>query len=157
MLIGERYRVVERLGTGGMATVLLAEDERLGRRVALKRLHLGSGPEVGERFRREARLGASLSHPNVVGVYDVVNHEDQVVLVMEYVEGRTLAEVLAEGAARPPGGRRPSPPARRRPRPRAQAGRGAPGRKARERARAATTAPSSSPTSESRRARSSPA
>lgn len=101
MLIGERYRVVERLGTGGMATVLLAEDERLGRRVALKRLHLGSGPEVGERFRREARLGASLSHPNVVGVYDVVNHEDQVVLVMEYVEGRTLAEVLAQGPLDP--------------------------------------------------------
>jgi serine/threonine-protein kinase len=101
MLIGERYRVVERLGMGGMATVLLAEDERLGRRVALKRLHLGSGPEVGERFRREARLGASLSHPNVVGVYDVVNHEDQVVLVMEYVEGRTLAEVLTQGPLDP--------------------------------------------------------
>lgn len=97
MLIGERYRVVERLGTGGMATVLLAEDERLGRRVALKRLHMGFAPDVGERFRREAKLGASLSHPNVVGVYDVVNHEDQVVLVMEYVEGRTLAEVLAQG------------------------------------------------------------
>lgn len=97
MLIGERYRVVERLGTGGMATVMLAEDERLGRRVALKRLHMGFAPDVGERFRREAKLGASLSHPNVVGVYDVVNHEDQVVLVMEYVEGRTLAEVLAQG------------------------------------------------------------
>ncbi len=101
MLIGERYRVLERLGTGGMATVLLAEDERLGRRVALKRLHLGSGPEVGERFKREAKLGASLSHPNVVGVYDVVTHEDQVVLVMEYVEGRTLAQLLEEGALSP--------------------------------------------------------
>jgi len=97
MLIAERYRVLERLGTGGMATVLLAEDERLGRQVALKRMHPGVGPEVVERFRREARLGASLTHPNVVSVYDVLAHEDQVVLVMEYVEGRTLADMLTEG------------------------------------------------------------
>ena len=96
MVIGGRYRVVERLGTGGMATVLLAQDERLGRQVALKRLHPEVGAEVAQRFEREARLGASLSHPNVVSVYDVLAHEDQVVLVMEYVEGRTLAEVLSE-------------------------------------------------------------
>lgn len=103
MLIAERYRVIERLGAGGMATVLLAEDERLGRRVALKRLHPGVGPEVAGRFRREARLGASLTHPNVVSVYDVIAHEDQVVLVMEYVEGRTLAEVLSDGKLGPEG------------------------------------------------------
>jgi serine/threonine protein kinase len=98
MRIGDRYRVIERLGTGGMATVWLAEDERLGRRVALKRLHLGFAPDVEERFKREAKLGASLTHPNVVGVYDVVNHQDEVVLVMEYVDGQTLAEVLSAGA-----------------------------------------------------------
>ena len=96
MVIAGRYRVVERLGAGGMATVLLAADERLGRQVALKRLHPELGSDVAQRFDREARLGASLSHPNVVSVYDVLVHEDQVVLVMEYVEGRTLAEVLIE-------------------------------------------------------------
>ncbi len=101
MRIGERYRVIERLGTGGMATVWLAEDERLGRRVALKRLNLGFAPDVEARFKREAKLGASLTHPNVVGVYDVVNHEDEVVLVMEYVDGQTLAEVLGGGAMAP--------------------------------------------------------
>lgn len=96
MVIAGRYRVIERLGAGGTATVVLAEDERLGRRVALKRLHPEVGAEVAQRFDREAKLGASLSHANVVSVYDVLVDEDQVVLVMEYVEGRTLAQVLSE-------------------------------------------------------------
>ena len=101
MVIAGRYRVIERLGSGGTATVVLAEDERLGRRVALKRLHPEVGAGMAERFEREARLGASLSHPNVVSVYDVLADEDQVVLVMEYVEGRTLAEVLIEDKLTP--------------------------------------------------------
>src|SRR3954471_366200 len=89
-LLAGRYRVLGRLGSGGMAVVVLAEDERLGRKVAVKRLHAESPEEAGRRFEREAKLGASLNHPNIVGVYDIVSDEDGVLIVMEYVEGRTL-------------------------------------------------------------------
>ncbi|MEA2475389.1 MAG: eukaryotic-like serine/threonine-protein kinase, partial [Thermoleophilaceae bacterium] len=70
-----------------MATVFLAEDERLGRPVAVKRLHGESTEEVARRFRREARLGAALNHPNVVAVYDIASDDEGVLIVMEYVEG----------------------------------------------------------------------
>src|SRR4051812_21677829 len=73
-----------------MAVVVLAEDERLGREVAVKRLHAESPEDAARRFEREAKLGASLNHPNIVGVYDIVSDEDGVLIVMEYVEGRTL-------------------------------------------------------------------
>jgi serine/threonine-protein kinase len=100
-LIADRYRVTERLGSGGMATVYLAEDERLGRRVAVKRMHAGSPEEVVKRFSREARIGASLNHPNVVTVYDTVTDEDSVVIVMEYVDGESLADVVRRGPMEP--------------------------------------------------------
>src|SRR5215210_6207614 len=92
-----RYRVVRRLGAGGMATVYLAEDERLGRRVAVKRLHADSPEDVAQRFAREARLGASLNHPNLVSVYDTVTDDDGVLIVMELVRGESLADALREG------------------------------------------------------------
>ena len=92
-----RYRVLGRLGSGGMAVVVLAEDERLGRKVAVKRLHAESPEEAGRRFEREAKLGASLNHPNIVGVYDIVSDEDGVLIVMEYVEGRTLRKLMDDG------------------------------------------------------------
>ena len=97
VLLAGRYRTVERLGAGGMATVYLAEDERLGRQVAVKRLHAESPQDMGERFAREARVGASLNHPNVVSVYDTVTDEDGVLIVMEYVEGPTFGQALADG------------------------------------------------------------
>ncbi len=100
-LLAGRYRVLERLGSGGMATVYLAEDERLGRRVAVKRLSAERPEEDAARFEREARLGASLNHPNVVAVYDAIASDDGVLIVMEYVEGRTLAAALAEGPLGP--------------------------------------------------------
>src|SRR5215208_5714543 len=100
-LLAERYRIVNRLGSGGMATVYLAEDERLGRRVAVKRLHAGTPDDTAKRFRREARLGASLNHPNVVTVYDTVTDDDSVVIVMEYVDGESLADVLRRGRLGP--------------------------------------------------------
>lgn len=100
-LIAGRYRVIERLGSGGMASVLLADDERLGRRVALKRLHVGAGPDVAGRFQREARLGASLRHPNVVTVFDVLQDEDRVTLVMEHVDGEDLSRLLSRGPLEP--------------------------------------------------------
>jgi serine/threonine protein kinase len=79
-----------------MATVLLAEDERLHRPVALKRMHPAIGAEVAVRFDREAKLGASLDHPCFVKVYDVLAEDEQVTIVMEYVEGPTLDEIIQQ-------------------------------------------------------------
>ncbi len=91
-----RYRHITTLGSGGMATVTLAEDTLLGRRVALKRLHATSDPRGLSRLRREALLGASVSHVNLVSIYDVVSSEDgDLVIVMEYVRGETMREALA--------------------------------------------------------------
>jgi hypothetical protein len=84
-----------------MATVFLAEDERLGRLVAIKRLHGESTDDVARRFRREARLGAALNHPNVVAVYDISSDDEGVLIVMEYVEGETLRDEIAEGPLPP--------------------------------------------------------
>ena len=94
MLAG-RYRVLERLGAGGMATVYLAEDERLGRKVAVKRLHSHSPEDAALRFEREAKLGASLSHPSLVTVFDTAADDEGVLIVMEYVEGENLADLMS--------------------------------------------------------------
>ena len=90
-----RYREIERLGVGGMATVTLAEDTVLGRLVALKRVH-ASGDERGAlRLKREALVGASLNHPNLVSVFDAQPQDDgDVMIVMEYVPGDTLADLI---------------------------------------------------------------
>jgi eukaryotic-like serine/threonine-protein kinase len=96
-LLAERYRVVRRLGSGGAATVLLCEDQRLGRLVAVKRLHTGSPEEMARRLHREARLGASLNHPNLVSVFDTESYDEGVLIVMEYVEGETLGDALRRG------------------------------------------------------------
>ena len=94
-----RYREISPLGSGGMAVVVLAEDMTLGRLVALKRVHaLGDG-RGRARVRREALVGASVSHPNLVSVYDVAVGEDgEQVIVMEYVEGETLRDALGRGS-----------------------------------------------------------
>ena len=85
-----------------MATVFLAQDERLGRLVAVKRLHGETTEDVVRRFRREARLGAALNHPNVVAVYDITaDDEEGVLIVMEFVEGPTLREEIAAGPLPP--------------------------------------------------------
>jgi serine/threonine protein kinase len=96
-LLADRYRVLHRLGAGGVATVFLAEDEKLGRQVAVKRLHAHSPGDAARRFEREARLGASLNHPSLVSVYDITTDPDGVIVVMEYVEGETLADALRRG------------------------------------------------------------
>ena len=93
---GGRYRLERPLGHGGMATVYLAQDEELHRPVAIKLLaeNLASDAAFRERFLREARLAARLSHPNVVTVYDAGEAEDgRPYIVMEYVPGTTLAEL----------------------------------------------------------------
>ena len=98
-----RYREIERLGAGGMATVTLAKDTLLGREVALKRVYGTGDPHGSLRLKREALVGASLNHPNLVSVYDAETEDDgDVVIVMEYVEGETLSDVLrARGRMRP--------------------------------------------------------
>ena len=101
MLLDGRYRVLRHLGAGGMASVLLCEDERLGRRVAVKRLHADSPADVERRFVREARLGASLNHPNLVSVYDTAVDDEGVLIVMEYVPGESLAAALRHGPLGP--------------------------------------------------------
>ncbi len=100
-MFADRYRVLRRLGAGGMATVWLAEDERLGREVAIKRLKTDAPEESLKRFRREARLGATLNHPNLVSVFDTVATDEGALIVMEYVPGRSLEELEAEGPMEP--------------------------------------------------------
>jgi serine/threonine protein kinase len=101
-LIGGRYRLVSPIATGGMGTVWEAWDERLHRRVALKQLHPqpGLSPDearlAGDRALREARITARLHHPHAVPVYDVVDHEGQPCLVMQYLSARSLQQLLAE-------------------------------------------------------------
>jgi serine/threonine protein kinase len=96
-LLADRYRTIKRLGSGGMATVLLAEDQRLGREVAVKRMHAESPDEVAKRFKREAQLGAALNHPNIVSIFDIETDPENVLIVMEYVSGGTLKDALARG------------------------------------------------------------
>src|SRR5215217_7829228 len=100
-LLGDRYRVRRPLGLGGMAQVLLCEDVKLGRLVAVKRLHAESPDDVERRFLREARLGAALNHPNLVSVFDTVVDDDGLLIVMEYVEGEALTRALRGGPLEP--------------------------------------------------------
>ena len=93
------YRIVDRLGSGGMGEVYLAEDERLGRRVALKVLppELAGHPERLARFRREARTVASLNHPNIVTLHSIEDEQGLHFLTMELVEGGTLVDRIVPG------------------------------------------------------------
>ncbi len=99
-IIDERYKVLSRLGSGGMADVFLAEDAQLGRKVALKLLHrrFAQDPDFVERFRREAQAAAGLQHPNVVGVYDRGSFDDTYYIAMEYLPGRSLKQVIRQEA-----------------------------------------------------------
>ncbi|HEX2071104.1 MAG TPA: serine/threonine-protein kinase [Thermoleophilaceae bacterium] len=96
-LLAGRYRCLSTIGVGGMARVYLAEDERLGRQVAVKQLHAAGPEDAALRFEREAKLGASLNHPNLVSIYDIATDEESVLIVMEYVDGETLQDALRRG------------------------------------------------------------
>src|SRR2546429_9492385 len=97
-LIDGRYRIRGRVARGGMATVYTAVDERLERTVALKIIHPAQSrdPHFLDRFTDEAKTIARLTHPNVVAVYDQGTHDGLPYLVMEFVRGRTLRDVLGE-------------------------------------------------------------
>ena len=108
----DRYEILQEIARGGMANVYLAQDRKLDRPVALKVLpaELSRDGTFVERFRLEAQAAASLNDPTIVAVYDWGQEQDTSFIVMEYVEGRTLRDVIARG---PDGaGRRPprSPP-----------------------------------------------
>ena len=94
-LFDGRYQVVRKLGAGGMANVYLAEDQELGRRVAIKILNdrHANDDQFVERFRREAKNAAALSHPNIVSIYDRGEAEGTYYIAMEFLDGRTLKEL----------------------------------------------------------------
>jgi len=100
-LLSERYQIKRMIGGGGMANVYLAYDEILSREVAIKvlRPEYANDPEFIERFDREAQAATSLSHPNIVNIYDVGEEEDILYIVMEYVRGRTLKEYIQQQGA----------------------------------------------------------
>jgi beta-lactam-binding protein with PASTA domain/predicted Ser/Thr protein kinase len=103
-IIDGRYRVLRRLGSGGMADVYLVEDQQLGRRVALKLLyrHLAEDVQFVERFRREASSAAGLQHPNIVSIFDRGEWDGTYYIAMEYVEGHTLKDIVRERGPAPP-------------------------------------------------------
>ena len=101
-LFDGRYRIQRKLGAGGMADVYLAEDQELGRRVAIKILNgrHANDAQFIERFRREAKNAAALNHPNIVSIYDRGEAEDTYYIAMEFLDGRTLKElIIGRGAA----------------------------------------------------------
>jgi eukaryotic-like serine/threonine-protein kinase len=104
-IIDGRYRVISRLGSGGMADVYLAQDQLLGREVAVKVLHhhFAEDHEFVERFRREASSAAALSHPNIVGIFDRGEWDGTYYIAMEYVAGRSLKTIVREAGPLDPG------------------------------------------------------
>ena len=95
-LVGNRYEIIEKIGSGGMASVYRAKDQRLNRFVAVKILknEYSEDTKFVTKFRQEAQAVASMSHPNVVGVYDVGEEDGMYYIVMEYVDGITLKKYI---------------------------------------------------------------
>src|SRR2546428_4739739 len=103
-VLGGRYRLVELLGQGGMATIYRARDNELDRDVAVKLLRpeYERDPDFGTRFRQEARAAGSLNHPNIVSVYDFGHDPAGAYIVMELIDGEDLASVIRRTGAVPP-------------------------------------------------------
>ena len=108
-VLGGRYRLVELLGQGGMATIYRARDAQLDRDVAVKLLRpeFGRDPDFLARFRDEAKAAASLSHPNIVAVFDFGEEQSDPYIVMELIDGQDLSSILRENGAAPAAAGRP--------------------------------------------------
>ena len=94
------YEVIESIGAGGMGEVYRCHDTKLGRDIAIKILHaeMASDPARLRRFEQEARAASALNHPNIVTIYEIGEHGATLYIAMEYVQGRTLREMLSDGA-----------------------------------------------------------
>jgi serine/threonine protein kinase len=92
------YKIINKLGEGGMGKIYLAQDTKLKRQVAVKFLpeHLTKDKENVERFEREAEAAAALNHPNIVTIHDVIEENGHLCIVMEYIEGKSLRDVINE-------------------------------------------------------------
>ncbi|HSN55875.1 MAG TPA: serine/threonine-protein kinase, partial [Candidatus Sulfomarinibacteraceae bacterium] len=101
VVLPERWRLLELLGSGGQATVWLAEDRMLGQRVALKILRAGADERTRARWLEEVRQGRRLSHPKLIRIFDVIEASERPVAVMEFVPGGTLADRVKRGGAQP--------------------------------------------------------
>ena len=102
-IIGNRYEILEKIGNGGMATVYKAKCHVLNRYVAIKVLRdeFTTDEEFIKRFNTEAQSAASLTHPNIVSIYDVGNEGNLYYIVMELIQGKTLKEIIEEDGALP--------------------------------------------------------
>ena len=97
-ILGNRYEIIEKIGNGGMATVYKSKDRVLNRYVAVKILRdeFTTDEEFIKRFRIEAQSAASLTHPNIVSIFDVGNEGSLYYIVMELIKGKTLKEIITE-------------------------------------------------------------
>jgi serine/threonine-protein kinase len=103
-VLDDRYELINQVGAGGMSTVWLAHDNLLGRTVAIKRLHpnLADDPKAAARFKNEAQAAARLAHPGIITVFDTGEDSDGAYIVLEYVEGSNLAQILDAEASLDP-------------------------------------------------------